>query len=166
VIELATDFPELTLCELTLADAREYYELIDGNRAHLSRLGDFEAERTATLEWVRRYFEQPPDRNVRFGIRRHGALVGRVDLNPVDPPHYALGCWVSGDAEGHGYASAACRAAAEYARDALGAVDVSARIAHGNARSEAMVARVGFVRVARFERYDRFQLVFARARRG
>ena len=110
------------------------------------------------------YFADPPDDNTRFGIWLGSQLIGRVDLNPVNPPHYAIGYWLSGDSTGHGYMTRVCRAAISYGRDALRATDIFAGVTHGNDKSVAVLRRLGFARVASFQRYDRYQLVLAARR--
>jgi RimJ/RimL family protein N-acetyltransferase len=94
----------------------------------------------------------------RFGIRLDGRLVGRVDLVPVDPPHFGLGYWLSDTATGRGLATEAVRAVLTHARDDLAATDVFAGVTHGNAASVAVLARLGFEQVESFEAYDRYRL--------
>jgi RimJ/RimL family protein N-acetyltransferase len=156
--ELATDLPELVLRELSSPDADTYYALLDRNRDHFRRFGDYTEEINATREWVASYFDDPPDGNTRFGIWLRGQLIGRVDLNPVDPPRYGIGYWLSGASTGHGYATVACRAAIDYGRDVLGATDVFAGVTVGNNKSIAVLIRLGFVLVAQFDSYDRYHL--------
>ncbi|MFG2736421.1 hypothetical protein ACGFX7_16585 [Streptomyces harbinensis] len=56
---LAPDLPTkvhgLVLRELTIMDAEAYYKLLDSNRGHLTRLGDYQAEGNATSAWVREH---------------------------------------------------------------------------------------------------------------
>lgn len=158
MIRLRTSVPGLELRELDPADAGAYYELIDANRAHLSRHGDYMTERDATKDWVDGYFASPPDQNVRFGIWHVETLIGRVDLIPVQPPRYSIGYWLGGSHTGRGFATAACVAAIAYARDVLGATDVYAGITHGNTASVAVVRRLGFVQDTVFGTYSRFHL--------
>jgi hypothetical protein len=43
--------PGLVLNELTVADAATYYALLDRDREHLSRYGDYRDEATAAPRW-------------------------------------------------------------------------------------------------------------------
>jgi RimJ/RimL family protein N-acetyltransferase len=158
MICLATSLDGLELRELGPVEACEYHALVDSNRQHLSKYGDYLDERDATRQSVVAYFRDPPDRNIRLGIWRAGALIGRVDLNPVDPPRYSLGYWLDSSHCGRGYATRACSAAIRYARDELGASDIFAGVAHANSPSVALLCRLGFQCVADFDRYSRFRL--------
>ena len=155
---LPTSLPGLTLSELGASDADRYYALLDVNRDHLGGFGDYQPEVHATRTWVTAYFAAPPDENVRFGMFLDGKLIGRVDLDPVDPPRYSIGYWLSADQTGRGYATVACRAALDYCRDVLAGSHVFAGVTHGNAKSAAVLVRLGFTKVAEFETYDRYHL--------
>jgi transcription elongation GreA/GreB family factor len=96
LVELRTDDPELVLRELTFDDAEAYYALLDRNREHLGRQGDFQQERAADLEWVRASL-QAPSTGLRFGLWYRGALAGRADLLPRAAGHYMLGYWLDAD---------------------------------------------------------------------
>ncbi|MBW4721627.1 GNAT family N-acetyltransferase [Saccharothrix obliqua] len=155
VVELATTTPGLALVELTAADAAAYYAVLDRNRDHLGRHGDYRDEVAATPEWVAEHLARPvPD---RFGIRLRGRLVGRVDLVHVDPPRYGLGYWLDRAATGRGHATAACAAVIGHAR-AAGATDVFAGVTRGNDRSAAVLRRLGFRPVAELPTHTRFHL--------
>ncbi|MFJ8692146.1 GNAT family N-acetyltransferase [Streptomyces roseolilacinus] len=158
VPEVPTRVPGLVLRELTREDADEYYALLDGNREHLSRLGDYRAESEATPAWVRRHLGEDPGPGRRYGIRWNGELIGRVDLVAVAPPRYGTGYWLGEAHVGSGHATAACAAAYAYAARELGATDIFAGVTHGNDRSAALLRRLGFVPVAVFEDYTRFHL--------
>ena len=162
--EVATELPELVLRELTADDCDAYYELVSRNRDHLRRHGDYAEECKATRDQVIAYFANPPDHNTRFGIWLGSWLIGRVGLNPVNPPHYTIGYWLSSDRSGNGYMTRACRAAISYGRDALGATDIFAGVTHGNDKSVAVLNRLGFAQVASFQDYDRYRLVPAARR--
>ncbi|MEU2605243.1 GNAT family N-acetyltransferase [Streptomyces albus] len=162
VPDLPTRIPGLLLRELTVEDADAYYALLDHNRAHLGRLGDYQAEVAATPAWVRAHLAEVPDTGLRYGIRLHGELIGRVDLPAVDPPRYGTGYWLDAAHTGAGRATAACAALYEHAARALGATDVFAGVTHGNDRSVALLRRLGFRPVAVFADYTRFRLRLTR----
>lgn len=153
---LTTSVPGLVLTGLTTADAPAYYAVLDRNRRHLNRHGDHRNEADATPSWVTDHLAVPaPD---RYGIRLDDKLIGRVDLGHVDPPGYVLGYWLSEDATGHGYATAACRAVIQHARTFHHATDIFAGVTHGNHRSAAVLGRLGFRPITEFETYTRFHL--------
>jgi len=158
VIRLGTSIADVSLRELGSQDARQYYDLVNANREHLSRHGDYTAEQDATPEALVAYFSCPSDSNLRLGIWHSTTLVGRVDLVPVNPPRYSIGYWLGSSYTGRGFATAACAAAIGYARDVLGATDIYAGITHGNERSMAIARRLGFTQVADFDTYTRFHL--------
>jgi RimJ/RimL family protein N-acetyltransferase len=155
---LATGRTGVELRPLTVEDADAYHDLLVASAAHLTRHGDYEAEAAQTRDETRGYFENPWDDNLRFGIWVDGALVGRIDLNPVNPPKYSVGYWLTGTATGHGYATEALTTLTAYARDVLGATDLYAGITHGNTASEAVAVRAGFAAVATFDAYTRFHM--------
>ncbi len=146
------------LRELTVADADAYYALLDRNRQHLSRLGDYQEESRATPQWVRAHLSDEPAPSLRYGIRLDGALIGRADLIAVDPPRYGTGYWLDEAHTGAGRAGAACAALYAYAARELGATDVYAGVTRGNDRSVALLTRLGFAPVAEFADYTRFHL--------
>jgi ribosomal-protein-serine acetyltransferase len=156
-VELPTARPGLMLRELTAADADDYYALIERNRRHLTRHGDYGELATTTLEQASESLTRAPDDNTRFGIRLDGRLVGRVDLNPLNPPNYVLGVWLDEAATGKGHATEACRTALAFARSHLRATDVWAGVTHGNERSVALMGRLGFDGVAELDHHTRFR---------
>ena len=156
-ITLACARPGLTLRELTVDDVDGYHELIDRNRAHLNRFGDYTFERDATAENIRAYFDEPWDNNVRLGIWSDGHLVGRVDLNPIDPPRWVLGYWIDGAVTGQGIATVACRAAISYATT-RGATEIYAGVTIGNEPSIRVLERLGFDHIQDLDDRTRWRL--------
>lgn len=145
-LTLSTERSELTLREFTLDDVDEYYALIDRNRAHLNRHGNYQFEHDADADDIRSYFENPWDTNVRLGVWSDRLLVGRVDLNPIDPPKWVLGYWLDEASTGKGIATVASRAAIAHAR-ALGATEIYAGVTNGNGPSIRVLQRLGFVHI-------------------
>ncbi|HZE37955.1 MAG TPA: GNAT family N-acetyltransferase [Stackebrandtia sp.] len=160
--EIGTLEPRLRLRELTVADAADYHDLLRASRDHLTEFGDYDREVNATLDDIREHLADPTDRNLRYGLRLDGALIGRIDLNPVNPPNYSIGFWLGADARGHGYATLAAEALIAHARDALDATDVWAGVTHGNVRSGRVLDRLGFKRTEDFDTYTRFHLGLSR----
>ena len=71
-----------------------------------------------------------------------------------------IGYWLDSEFTGKGYASACCQTVIDHARSSLGATDIFAGVTHGNAKSVAVLERLGFHRVEEFETYNRFHLHF------
>lgn len=156
--DLATTMAGLKLRELTEADADEYHDMLDRNREHIARYGDHQDERRASRRGTCGDLENPPSPNIRYGVWLDGTLIGRADLTPVDPLRYSLGYWLDEWYTGRGYITAACAALIEYARAELCATDIFAGVAHGNEKSDAVLARLGFRPVAELETYTRYRL--------
>ena len=152
---LETTVPGLALRRLATTDAGEHFRLVQDNSEHLTALGDYLDQVSMTLEETE---EELSGEHLRFGIMLEGKLIGRVDLNPVDPPNYGIGYWLAENATGRGYATAAIRALLEFARSRLAASDIYAGVTHGNGKSTAVLERLGFQPVATFARYTRFHL--------
>jgi RimJ/RimL family protein N-acetyltransferase len=144
LIELRTDDRELSLRELTVADADEYYALVDRNREHLTQFGNYQDEGVATLEWVNASLSRAAA-GLRFGIWHHGILVGRAELVPKLPGHYGLGYWLGREHVGRGFMTTTVSRLLRHARETLEAVAFFAGVTHGNAKSVAVLHRLGFV---------------------
>jgi RimJ/RimL family protein N-acetyltransferase len=161
VVELETEVPGLIVREHTSSDAGAYYELVQANRDHLTRHGDYSELVASTREETERRFASPASADVRCGIWKDSRLIGHMTLVHGEPPRWGLGFWISEDASGRGFMTASLTALLEYARSELGASEVLAGVAHGNHRSSAVLGRLGFVPIAHFPTYTRYQLVLA-----
>jgi RimJ/RimL family protein N-acetyltransferase len=125
---------------------------------HLTAHGDYEVQVAADVEAIEAELAGDLDRNWRFGIFLKSDLIGRIDLVGVDPPRYSLGYWLDSVETEKGFATEAARTLIGFARDNLRATELFAGVTHGNARSVALLARLGFKPVANFETYTRFHL--------
>jgi RimJ/RimL family protein N-acetyltransferase len=152
----AAQAPGLEITKLQPSDAEEYYYLVQQNKDHLAR--DYSAQVAASLRDTAERFDGLSGINLRFGIRLHQTLIGRVDLDPVDPPRYSIGYWLDLSSCGRGLATSACAQAILFAVNSLAATDIYAGVTHGNLRSVALLDRLGFTAVADFESYSRFHL--------
>lgn len=153
---LAASRSGVQLRELVAEDADAYVALLHKNVQHLTAHGDYRDEVALTVAQVRAGFADLTPLPVRFGIVLDGALVGRADLVPVDPPRFGLGYWLASEATGRGYATIAVGTLIEHARETLAATDVYAGVTYGNDRSEALLRRLAFSPVAEFETYRRW----------
>lgn len=155
---IATAIPGLRPIALTADDIDSYYTLVDRNRDHLSRHGDYINLTHATRASVRASLTEPSDANRQFGIWLDTTLIGRADMIPRLPGHFVLGYWLGEAYTGKGYATVACRALIAYAREYLGATAIFAGVTKGNAASEAVLGRLGFGAIADKGSYTRFKL--------
>jgi len=124
-----------------IEDIDAYYALVDRNRVHLNQHGDYQFEHDADVNAIRSYFETPWDTNVRLGIWSGNQVIGRVDLNPIDPPKWVLGYWVDEASTGRGIVAAACRAAIGHATT-LGATEIYAGVTNGNTIRQREVDKI------------------------
>ena len=143
MVILPSEDPALVLRTLTIDDLEPYYAVVERNREHLTRHGDYEFLRDANFDDVRARFLESSRRSRWFGLWWSGELIGRVDLNPIDPPLWVLGYWLDEGHTGRGLMTAACRAAVGHART-LGATEVYAGVADGNEPSVRLLRRLGF----------------------
>jgi RimJ/RimL family protein N-acetyltransferase len=150
--------PDLRLVALTPADAEALYDLVDRNRTHLTQHGDWTELGEATPESVAASLYTSDEPTTQFGIWLNGQLIGRGDLNPRTPGDFVLGYWLGSDFTGKGYATAACKALIAYGKAELGATTIWAGVTEGNAKSEAVLRRLGFQAVADRRTYTRFAL--------
>lgn len=155
---LQTIAPGLILRVLTPNDAGTLHALLRSNRTHLTAHGDYQEQVAATLDMLTAELAEEEGGRWRFGFFLNDELIGRADLTPVDPPRYGLGYWLARGATGKGYARAGLAALLQFACDQLNASEVYAGVTNGNIRSERLLSRLGFLQVADFATYTRFQL--------
>jgi RimJ/RimL family protein N-acetyltransferase len=152
--EIATAIDGLALRPLTVDDLDAYATLVDADRRHRTAHGDFTEFESATRDDLEADLMADP--SPRFGVWLGDVMIGRVDLVPRGGGNVVLGYWLDAGHTGHGYATEACRALLTYGRDSLGATDVWAGVTKGNIRSELVLVRLGFERVADMGPYTRF----------
>ncbi|MDQ3641320.1 MAG: GNAT family N-acetyltransferase [Actinomycetota bacterium] len=157
VVELQTDFPGLVVREHAPADAHEYFELVQTNRDHLTRHGDYAELVAATRQETERRFAEPSP-SLRCGIWKDERLIGHVSLVHGVPPTWGLGFWLAQDETGRGYMTASIAALLEYAERELMATEVLAGVTHGNHRSSRLLIRLRFSPIEKFPTYTRYRL--------
>lgn len=153
---LSTCIRALTLRQLEPEHAESLFLLVQANRDHLTAHGDYLREVTASQMEVACELSRSDDATCRFGIYLEAELIGRIDLLGVEPPKYGLGYWLDQAHGGRGYATAALSALLDFADCERQASDIFAGVSHGNERSAALLRRLGFKAVARFDAYTRF----------
>ena len=156
---LGTGIPGLEVREHAPADASVYYELVQANREHLTQHGDYRQLVAGSREETERRFAAPGSGSLRCGIWKDERLIGHVTLVHGEPPRWGVGFWLAEDATRRGYMTASLAALLEHARRALEATEVLGGVTHGNHRSSAVLIRLGFVPIAEFPTYTRYQLL-------
>lgn len=159
---IATALPGLVIRPLDSQDAPALSTLIDENRIHLTRHGDYRDLTTMSEQEVAKTLRNPDVSGHLFGVFENAVLRGVVSLVPVDPPRYGCGYWLAEPATGRSLATASMRALLDYARDRLAATDVYAGVTHGNEASVRLLKRLGFALVERFDAYSRFHISLVR----
>lgn len=155
---LATASPQLWLRRLLSADAQDLHQLMMRNRAHLTAHGDYLDQTQSSVSDLKAELTWCAERNWRFGIYYQHELIGRVDLLGIEPPRYGVGYWLSEAHTGNGFAKQAVGAVIDFAAATCGASDLFAGVSHGNTPSIALLSRLGFQPVARFDTYIRYHL--------
>jgi ribosomal-protein-serine acetyltransferase len=139
-------------CELRAveeSDADELHALIEANRGHLARWLPWAAAQTHehTVRFIRSAREQMAgDNGVQMAIIDEGRIVGMVGFHGIDWQHRAtsLGYWLADNAQGRGTMTEAVRAMVTYALRACALNRVEIRASVENARSRALIERLGF----------------------
>ncbi|MFJ9150434.1 GNAT family N-acetyltransferase [Streptomyces sp. NPDC102270] len=108
--------------------------------------------------------ETPGQRPGHFVIELDGAMIGTVEVSRRDAERRGQVRPDAGEAEigylflprawGRGYAAEACAAALDWFADALPGVPVVLYTQTANARSMRLAAKLGFVEVRRFVKWD------------
>jgi ribosomal-protein-serine acetyltransferase len=132
------------------SDVDELYRLIDANRERLVRwmVWAHDQTRERTLEFIRGTRRQlAEDDGFQAAIVREGAIVGVAGFHGVDRANRAatIGYWLAAGEEGRGTMTHAVRALVDHAFERWGLNRIEIRIDVENARSRAVVERLGFV---------------------
>jgi ribosomal-protein-serine acetyltransferase len=139
-------------CHLRLleeSDVDQLYELIDTDRAYLSRWLPWAPDQTrqGTRDFIRGTRRQLADNNgFQMAIVRDRRIIGVVGFHAVDWTHRStgIGYWLAEGEQGHGTMTTAVRALVDYAFSDWRLNRVEIRAASGNARSRAIPERLGF----------------------
>jgi len=133
-----------------------------------SPIDDGEAVRALLDRWIADGTSDDPGRG-RWAVVSHerATVIGAVSLLPLPTADLDLrvDCCIAPVARGHGYATEACQAIADYAF-AGGADEIFAVLRAENRQGAATAHRVGMDWVGRTEKYSGAQLEVYRLRRG
>jgi ribosomal-protein-serine acetyltransferase len=131
------------------SDVDELYELIEANRSHLAKWLPWAAEQTraGTLRFIRATRAQAEASDgFHAVVLDRGRVIGVVGFHGVDWQHRStsLGYWLAAAAQGRGTMSEAVRAMVDHALGAWRLNRVEIRASVENARSRALIERLGF----------------------
>lgn len=147
-LEIVSRDGQVTLRQLTLADAGELFALIDRNRDHLSQFGDDTAGKYKSLSSVVESITHPRNPNrLRFGIRnKAGELVGSINLTPQEnnPERAEVGYYLGREYQGQGYQGRALEAVTDYGFGELGYKEIFGEVVIGNDKSVHVLERAGY----------------------
>lgn len=140
----------LRLKQFEVDDAQEIFALIDRNKEHLSQNDDPTAGKYKALRQVVESIVHPdpkkPGRK-RFGIwNEKGELVGSVNITPDknDPTSAEIGYYLGSEFMGRGCMTEAASMLTAFAFDELECEVVYGMVDERNARSKAVLERVGY----------------------
>lgn len=135
----------LKLRQLIWADARDYFELIDYDRAHLSQYGDDTAKKYDTYGKVLDSIVNPKNPSkLRFGIWQDETMVGSIGLTPEAERNAEIGYWIGKEHIGHGHATEAVKTLTQFAFDQLGLELLYAKVAADNKPSDRVLKKSGY----------------------
>jgi ribosomal-protein-serine acetyltransferase len=130
--------------------ARELFELINANRAHLRAWMNWVDQRRTQADvanYVATGLKQfALNQGIHIGIWDNGKLCGMVVCSPIDWPNKAscLEYWLGASHQGKGVMTPSGRAVVDYAFGAVGLHRLTIRCAAQNRRSRAVAERLGF----------------------
>jgi ribosomal-protein-serine acetyltransferase len=131
------------------SDVDELHALIEANRSYLARWLPWAAGQTHehTLRFIRQARVQAQDNNgLQMAIVQHGRIIGMIGFHGIDWQHRAtsVGYWLAQDAQGEGTMTEAVRAMVTHALCVWELNRVEIRASVENARSRALIERLGF----------------------
>ncbi|WAH38716.1 GNAT family N-acetyltransferase [Alicyclobacillus dauci] len=147
---LLTDRDDVWLKLIDPSDAQAIFSCIDRSRDHLRAWLPFvDGTKSVddTLSFIKSVQEQyGRNDGIQTGIWTKDGLQGIIGFHAVDWVNRktSLGYWLSADAVGNGYMTAACRALTTFAFDYYQLNRVEVRAAEDNHASRAIPQRLGF----------------------
>ncbi len=140
-----------SLAPLTLEDVDELFALVDSNRDHLRPWMPWLGVTTAPGD-VRTFVQSTIDQRSRndgyqCAIRQDCSIVGVIGHHRIDWTNKltSLGYWLSAGHQGRGIMTRACTALIDFAFEDLELNRVEICAAVGNAKSTAVIERLGLV---------------------
>lgn len=149
-LEIKSTGERIQLRQFTPADAREIFELIDGNRDHLSQLGDETAQKYPTYESVLESIVKPKNpKRLRFAIRTtdEGEFLGNINLTPDEdnPQRGEVGYYMGSEYQGKGFSTEAVNMLCDFAFGELKYKELYAKVHSDNKASQRVLTKTRFV---------------------
>jgi ribosomal-protein-serine acetyltransferase len=141
---------EIELALIEHRHARELFELIEANRAHLRPWMNWAEQRRTQVDvanYIATSLKQfALSQGIHAGIWEKGKLCGMINCFPIDLINRAtfLEYWLGASYQGKGIATASCRAIIDYAFGTVGLHRLTIHCAPDNRRSRAIPERLGF----------------------
>jgi len=138
----------IELRALARPDIGRFWEMIEGNRAHLETW--FTWAESATFESTHDFLEEQivqhaEGRMANYGIWWNGRLAGKIDLRNLEAPAETnVGYFLAAFARGNGVMTASLRALARAAFTSLSVYRIELVAALGNMESRRVAERAGF----------------------
>ena len=134
---------------LAAGDLDEFQALIEANREHLAQWMPWANQPPAdTADFLARAAARAGgDDGVSLAVIEGGRIAGGIGLNAVDRVNRSafIGYWLAAGSQGRGTMTLAVAAVLDLAFETKGLHRVEIRVATGNARSLAIVRRLGLV---------------------
>ncbi len=154
-LEIRSIVQGVSLRQFAPSDARTIFELIDGNRDHLSQFGDETATKYPTEKSVLDSITNPKNPNkLRFGIWDNGKLVGSINLTPDEEHRAEVGYYLGSKFTGKGYMGRAVITLVEYVFSELEYETLFGNVHPDNKNSQNVLSKAGFERTGSKENGD------------
>jgi RimJ/RimL family protein N-acetyltransferase len=131
------------------SDLDELHALIEANREHLLSWMPWAAQpRADTAGFLARAEERAArEEGAAFAVIEGGRIAGGIGLNGFDRLNgsASIGYWLAAGAQGRGTITLGVAAVLDFAFETYGLHRIEISVATGNARSFAIVRRLGFV---------------------
>lgn len=143
IIQSSTD--TISLRQLTIERALDYFKLVDTDRDHLSQFGDTTADKYKSLDSVTESILHPknPDK-YRFGIYDKDIMVGSNNLTLSKDTSAEIGVWVGKQFIGNGYSRKGNFLLLDFAFNILNLNSVFGVVTIGNYASSKSLEKLGF----------------------
>lgn len=145
-LELSTGIEQLSMRELSLADARPFWKAINERGAGYPGIRDY-----ADFQMAAEAIDEPDNPAIlRMGLHEHegDTLVGTIEAIPHSSDGTELVAWVRPGYRGKGYASAATKAIVQHLVGTGEVERIYAETDEQDAASQHILARSGFVQTA------------------
>lgn len=147
-LEIRSKKGRLNLRQFTPAIASDIFDLIDGNRDHLSQFGDETARKYLTYESLLESIVNPKNlKRLRFAIRNsQGEVMGSINVTPdEDNPHKGeIGYYIGSEYQGRGFTTEAAELLTNFAMGELGYTELYAKVHPHNIASQKVLLKAGY----------------------